>query len=161
MKISIIVAMAGNRVIGIENRLPWQLPADLAHFKAVTMGKPILMGRKTYESIGRPLPGRTNIVVSRNMDFEAPGCLVVDSIEMALAEAQQEGAEEIMIVGGAHFYKQMLAAADCIYLTQVRCEVEGDAHFPEIGPEWKESSREDHQADANNDHDYSFLVLER
>ncbi|NOX10000.1 MAG: type 3 dihydrofolate reductase [Gammaproteobacteria bacterium] len=161
MKISIVVAMAENSVIGIENRLPWHLPADLAHFKAVTMGKPILMGRKTYESIGRPLPGRTNIVVSRNIELEAPGCVVVDSIEAALAEAQQETPDEIMIIGGAYFYQQMLAAADRIYLTRVHCNIEGDAHFPELGAEWRECSREDHQADTNNDHDYSFLVLER
>ncbi len=157
--ISFVVAMARNGVIGKDNQLPWRLPADLRHFKAVTMGKPIIMGRKTYDSIGRPLPARTNIVVTRDPAYQAEGCVVAHSIEAALAAAGE--VEEAMIIGGADFYRQLLPRADRIYLTLIDAEVEGDTCFPELDPaRWHERSREDHVADADNPYPYSFILLE-
>ncbi len=160
MKISIIVAMSTNRVIGRDNQLPWHLPADLKHFKQTTMGKPILMGRKTWESIGRPLPGRTNIVITRDENFEAPGCVVVHSIDSALQAAGQQ--DEIMVIGGADFYCQALPRADAIYLTLVHEDFEGDVFFPELDEAgWKEVERVDCEADDRNPHAYSFIRLDR
>ena len=159
MPVSLIAAMAENRVIGRDNQLPWRLSADLQHFKALTMGKPIIMGRKTYESIGRPLPGRTNIVITRDSAFQAEGCEVVHSIEQALAAAR--GFEEVMVIGGAELYRQMLDHADRLYLTLVRAEVEGDALFPELGQQWHEVERESRKADDKNQFDYDFVILER
>lgn len=160
MKISLIVAMADNRVIGNNNGLPWHLPADLQHFKAITMGKPIVMGRKTRESIGRPLPGRTNIVVTRDRSYQAEGCVVVHSIDEAFAAAAD--AEEIMIIGGAEFYRQVLPRTGTIYLTQVHGSFEGDAFFPLLdAAEWEEIAREDHEPDERNPHAYSFVQLQR
>jgi dihydrofolate reductase len=157
--LSFVVAMARNGVIGKDNGLPWRLPADLRHFKAVTLGKPIIMGRKTFESIGRPLPGRTNIVVTRDPACQAEGCLVAHSIEAALEAAGD--AEEVMIIGGADFYRQLLPRADRIYLTLIDAEIEGDTWFPELDENrWRERSREDHAADADNPYPYSFIVLE-
>jgi dihydrofolate reductase len=157
--ISFVVAMARNRVIGHDNGLPWRLPADLRHFKSVTMGKPIIMGRKTFESIGRPLPGRANIVVTRDPAYQAEGCVVAHSIEAALAAAGD--AEEVMVIGGADFYRQLLPRADRIYLTLIDAEFAGDASFPELDPvQWQERSREDHAPDADNPYPYSFIVLE-
>lgn len=157
--LSFVVAMARNGVIGRDNQLPWRLPADLRHFKTVTMGKPIIMGRKTYDSIGRPLPGRTNIVVTRDPAYQAEGCLVVHSIEEALAAAGD--AAEVMVIGGAEFYRQLLPRADRIYLTRIDAEFEGDTWFPELDPaRWQERSREDHAPDADNPYPYSFVVLE-
>ena len=160
MKISIVVAMAANRVIGRDNQLPWHLPADLKHFKQTTMGKPILMGRKTWESIGRPLPGRTNIVITRDENYDAPGCVVVHSIEAALqAEAQQD---EVMVIGGAEFYRQVLPRTDRIYLTRINEDFEGDTLFPELdSSEWQEAEHVDCDADDNNPHSYSFITLDR
>jgi len=158
--ISLIAAMASNRVIGINNTLPWHLPADFRHFKAVTMGKPILMGRKTYESIGRPLPGRTNIIITNNPSYSAEGCSVVNSIEEALVLTQNE--EEVMIIGGASFYQQTLAFAQRIYLTIIHHNFEGDAYFIELDhASWREVERVDHPADENNRYPYSFLTLEK
>jgi len=159
MRVSLIAAMAENRVIGRDNQLPWRLSADLQHFKALTMGKPIIMGRKTYESIGQPLPGRTNIVITRDSAFQAEGCEVVHSIEQALAVARD--CEEVMVIGGANLYRQMLDRADRLYLTLVRAEVEGDALFPEIGQQWREVERESRRADDKNQFDYDFVTLER
>lgn len=157
--ISFVVAMARNGVIGKDNQLPWRLPADLRHFKTVTMGKPIIMGRKTFDSIGRPLPGRTNIVVTRDPAYRAEGCVVAHSIEAGLAAAGD--AEEVMVIGGADFYRQLLPRTDRIYLTLIDAEVEGDTWFPELDPaRWHERSREDHVADADNPYPYSFIVLE-
>ncbi|MBT7005373.1 MAG: type 3 dihydrofolate reductase [Thiotrichales bacterium] len=158
--ITLIAGMAHNREIGIDNRLPWSLPADLQHFKAETMGKPILMGRKTYDSIGRPLPGRQNIVVSRDADLQLDGCDVVGSIEAALEMAGE--AEEVMVMGGASFYEQLLPRAARMVLTMIDLEVEGDAWFPEwSAEEWLEVFREDHLADERNVHPYSFVRFER
>lgn len=160
MKISIVVAMSTNGVIGRDNQLPWHLPADLQHFKKTTMGKPILMGRKTYESIGRPLPGRTNIVITRDADYAAEGCVVVYSIEAALQAAGEQ--DEIMIIGGAEFYRQILPLADTIYLTRIHEDFAGDTYFPELNPaEWHEVERTDWEADEKNSHRYSFVRLER
>lgn len=158
--LSAIAAMSENRVIGIENQLPWHLPADLKHFKTLTTGHPILMGRKTYESIGRPLPNRTNIIITRNADFTAPGCVVVTSIEDAITRAAEENAQEIFIIGGAEVYKQLLPHVQRIYLTIVHEQFAGDAFFPELDlKEWKEVERETHAADENNAYSYSFITL--
>ena len=160
MIISLIAAMDENRLIGADNTLPWRLPADLRFFKRVTMGKPILMGRKTFESIGRPLPGRQNIVVTRDPDYAAPGCTVAHSVDAALAAAG--AAEEIMLIGGASFYAQLLPRAQRMYLTLIHHAFSGDAWFPAFDlAEWRELSREDHRADAENAWDYSFVGYER
>lgn len=152
--------MAANRVIGRDNRLPWHLPADLRHFKQLTIGKPVLMGRKTWESIGRPLPGRTNIVVTRARDYRAPGCVVVHSLDEAFSAAGQSG--EVMVIGGAEFYRQVLPRADCIYLTLVHGEFEGDTFFPELDDaHWQEVERTDCEADEKNPWPYSFIRLAR
>jgi len=160
MRISLIVALARNRVIGRDNQLPWRLSADLQHFKRLTMGKPIVMGRKTCESIGRPLPGRTNIVVTRDSSFSAAGCRVVHSIDEALVAAG--GADEVMIMGGENLYSQLLPRADRLYLTEVQADVSGDAWFPEFDQtQWQELERESHRADEKNEFDYDFVVLAR
>lgn len=160
MRIALIVAMTDARVIGVENRLPWRLPADMQWFRRHTLGKPVIMGRKTFQSIGRPLPDRTNVVVSRDRDFSAPGCRVVDSIDAALAATAE--AEEVMIIGGASFYEQMLPRVDRLYLTLVHADIEGDARFPEIAPDaWQEAERHERPADAENPYALTFLVLKR
>lgn len=160
MKISFVVAMARNNVIGKDNELPWRLSADLQHFKAITLGKPVVMGRKTYESIGKPLPGRTNIIVTRDQNYLADACVVVHSVDAALEAAGT--VDEVMVIGGAELYRQLLARADRVYLTLVQAEVEGDASFPVLdAAEWKELERHDHMADEKNQFPYSFLLLER
>jgi dihydrofolate reductase len=157
--ISLVVATSENGVIGSNNQLPWRLPNDLQRFKALTMGKPIIMGRKTYESIGKPLPGRQNIVITRKQ-MDIAGCTVVDSIEAALRCTQ--GDDEAMIIGGAEIYRQALPQAQRIYLTQVHTTIAGDAVFPPLQlDEWRETLREKHAADDRHAYDYSFLVLER
>lgn len=162
MKISLIVAMDRNRVIGTDNRLPWHLPADLKHFRALTIGKPVLMGRKTYQSIGKPLAKRENIVLSRQLDFVAPGCQVVRSIEEAMALVRTQGAEELMVIGGAQLYVAMLPLADRLYITEIDTAVAGDARFPPIDPsQWHEIARQQHPADAHNPYNYNFLTLEK
>ncbi|MFT5419816.1 MAG: dihydrofolate reductase [Candidatus Endobugula sp.] len=170
MTLSIIVAMANNRAIGKDNQLLWHLPEDLKYFKRITMGKPIVMGRKTFESIGRPLPGRLNIVITRQTDWTHEGVKVVHSIDDALrlAEAQSliDGKDEVMVIGGAEIYKTALAQADRIYLTRVDTEIEGDAFFPEVDEkQWREVSRESFLAvDSTlktNAYAYAFCLLER
>lgn len=163
-KLAIIVAMANNRAIGKDNQLLWHLPEDLKYFKRITMGKPIIMGRKTFESIGRPLPGRLNIVVTRQDTWSHPGVKVVHSMDKAiqLAEAQAfiEGIEEIMVIGGAELYQAALANADTLYLTRVDADIEGDVFFPEIDEQqWQEISRETFSASEHNPYDYAFCVL--
>jgi dihydrofolate reductase len=159
MKIAIIVAMGTNRVIGRDNEMPWHLPADLKHFKQTTLGKPVLMGRKTHESIGRPLPERANIVITRDRDYDAPGCTVVHSIEEALRAA---GDGEVMVIGGAEFYRQILPRADTIYLTLIHQTFEGDTRFPELpDTDWREVERSDYPPDDSNPYPYSFIRLER
>ncbi len=158
--ISIIAALAENRVIGVNNTLPWRLPNDLKHFRRLTTGHAIIMGRKNYESIGRPLPERTNIVVTRNRDYRASGCLVAHSLDEALALAQND--PEIFIIGGAEIYREALARADRLYLTQVHAAVDGDTFFPETNRnDWEETTRERHGADDKHAYAYSFVVLER
>lgn len=160
--ISAILAMGENRVIGKNNQLPWRLPADLKHFKAITSGHPILMGRKTYQSIGRPLPNRINIIMTRDAHFQAPGCTVVTSIDEAIVCASNNNSDEIFIIGGAEIYTQLMPVIDCIYLTVVHQTFDGDAFFPELATdEWKEVERTVHQADAENAYAYSFIRLER
>lgn len=157
--LSFVVAMARNGVIGRDNQLPWRLPADLRHFKAVTMGKPVVMGRRTYASIGRPLPGRTNIVVTRDSAYRAEGCRVVHSIEEALAAGGD--AAEVMIIGGAELYRQLLPRADRIYLTRIEEDFSGDTYFPELDADrWQELAREQHAPDEQNPYPYSFILLE-
>ena len=167
MKLALIWAMSRNRVIGRNNALPWHLPEDLKYFKRVTMGKPVIMGRKTWESIGRPLPGRTNIVITRNADYVVPeGVRVVTSLEAAISLAEKicliEGIDEAIVMGGAEIYAQALPKADRLYLTQVHADVHGDAVFPEIDlDQWQELGREDFEASGPNPYEYSFVVLER
>lgn len=160
MKVSLVVAMARNRVIGRDNALPWRLPEDLAYFKRVTMGHPIVMGRRTYESIGRPLPGRLNIVVSRNKDFPAPGCRVVGSIDEAWRAAGD--ADEVSVIGGTSIFDAALARADVIHLTEVDAVVEGDTWFPAFDRrEWQEHEVLRHGADARHEHPFRIVRLER
>lgn len=167
MKIALIVAMARNRVIGKDNAMPWHLPEDLAYFKRVTLGKPVVMGRNTFESIGKPLVQRPNIIVTRNGSYKVDGAVVVHSLEAALnlgkTLLQGQGADaELMIIGGAQIYAQALPLAQRLYLTEVQAEPEGDAFFPHFArDEWREVARESHRASARNPHDYDFLVLER
>jgi dihydrofolate reductase len=152
--------MARNRVIGRDNALPWRLPAELAHFKRVTMGHPIIMGRRTYESIGRPLPGRMNIVVSRNPGFVAPGCTVVDSLESAYSAAG--GADEVSIIGGTSLFEAALPTADCIHLTEVDADVEGDTWFPKFDRgDWTEREIARHPVDEKHAYPFRILQLER
>ena len=158
--LSIIAALSENRVIGRANELPWRLPADLAHFKRLTMGKPIIMGRRTWESLPGLLPHRTHVVVTRDRDYQARGGFVVHSIAEAIAFAGD--ADEMMVVGGANIYAQTLPLASRMYLTLVHERVDGDAVFPDYeAAEWRETARERHAADARNPHPYSFVTLER
>ena len=166
MKKSIIVAMAENRVIGRNNKLPWYLPNDLKYVKSVTMGKPIIMGRKTFESIGKPLPGRLNIVITRNADWQHEGVTVVNTFEEAFEKAEAtaliDGVDEVMIIGGDQIYQTSLGLVDRIYLTKVHAEVEGDAWFTEVDwALWEETAREDYKATDPNPYDYSFIVYDR
>lgn len=141
--LSVIVAMAKNRVIGIDNTLPWRLPEDLKHFKALTMGHHIVMGRKTYESIGKPLPGRTTVILTRDAAYRMDGCLTAGSLDGAIAACGDD--PEIFFVGGAELYAQVLPRADRLYLTEIQAEYAGDAHFPEVDPgRWREIDREAH-----------------
>lgn len=159
--ISLIAAMDEARVIGVDNQLPWRLPADLQHFKRLTLGKPIVMGRKTWESLPGLLPERPHIVISSNPEYRASGCKVVSSVQAALAAAGD--VDEVMIVGGANLYAQMLPLADRLYLTRVHTRVEGgDAWFPAFDEdEWRETGRSDHPADERNPFDCTFLTYER
>lgn len=155
-KISLIAAMAKNRIIGKDNQMPWHLPADLKHFKSVTMSKPIVMGRKTFESIGRPLPGRRNVVISRNEGYNAEGCDVVNSINAALHLLKES--DEVMIIGGGFLYSQTIDLADKLYLTFINLEVDGDTQFPNYDYlNLKEKKREEHTADEKNKYDYQFV----
>ncbi len=160
MIVSIIAAVADNMVIGKNNSLPWDLPADMDYFRKATLGKPIIMGAKTFESIGKALPNRKNIILSDNKDYKAEGCIVVDSIEKALKQA--EGSEEVMIAGGASVYKQFLPLADRLYLTFIHHDFEGDSFFPEFDiNQWQEVKRIDNQADKDNHFSYSFVIFEK
>ncbi|KGD78768.1 type 3 dihydrofolate reductase [Pantoea vagans] len=157
--ISLIAALAADRIIGMENAMPWDLPADLAWFKRNTLKKPVIMGRLTFESIGRPLPGRLNIVVS-SKPGTTEGVTWVTSLDEALQAAGD--AEEIMVIGGGRVYEQMLKRADRLYLTHIDAEVEGDTQFPDYEPdEWQSTFSEFHDADEQNSHSYCFEILDR
>lgn len=165
LPLCLIAALAQNRVIGRDNQLPWHLPADLKHFKAMTLGKPIIMGRKTWDSLGRPLPGRLNLVVSRQRDLALEGAEVFPSLEAALeradAWAREEEAEELMLIGGAQLYAEGLAQADRLYLTQVELAPEGDAWFPEVSQQdWRLASSIEYEATADTPA-YAFQVWEK
>jgi len=158
--ISFIWGQDRNRLIGADNALPWKLPADMAWFKKSTMGKPILMGRKTYESIGRPLPGRTNLILTRQQELQIKGCTVVHNLEAALAAVPD--ADEIMVMGGAEIYALLLDQAERLYITEIDAEFKGDAWFPEFDRElWQEISRESHLPDEKNIYPYAFIIMER
>ena len=160
VKLSMIAAMGKDRVIGLNNKMPWHLPADLLFFKKTTLGNPIIMGRKTYESIGRPLPKRLNIVLSRDKDLEIEGCTVVNKLDDALALVQTF--DEAFIIGGAHLYNLFLSKADRLYLTLIDKAFEGDTYFPDYTQyQWKEIERVSNPADDDNLYQYTFLTLER
>lgn len=165
MKIALIVALGRNRAIGLNNRMPWHLPEDLKYFKRVTLGKPVIMGRNTFESIGRPLPGRPNIVISRNEGYEAQGITVAHSLEAALKVAQAllpAGQDEVMVIGGAQIYAQAIAKADRLYLTEIDAGPEADAFFPAFErAQWQQVMCESHAAGDGNPVAYSFVVLDR
>ncbi len=166
MIFSAIAALARNRVIGQGNGLPWRLPGDLKFFKATTLGKPVVMGRKTFQSIGRPLPGRPNLVVTRDPGFAAEGVHVVRDIDTALdlaaTLARETGAEEVMVIGGAEIYAQALPRLDRLYLTEIDAEIDGDAYFPEIEPRaWREADRSNPVLDEASGLSYCFITLHR
>jgi dihydrofolate reductase len=165
-RIAFVVAVADNGVIGKDSAIPWHVSSDLKFFRAITMGKPIIMGRKTYDSIGKPLDGRDNIVVTRNPDFQADGVLAVSSLEDALdlgrSRAKERGATEICVIGGGEIFDRLLAWADVIYLTEIHMSSEGDTFFPALdSSEWRELSRERHAAGPKDDADYSIVIMER
>ncbi|MDP6574789.1 MAG: dihydrofolate reductase [Rhodospirillales bacterium] len=166
MRVSMIVAMTRDRVIGRQGGLPWRIPGDLRHFKSLTMGKPVIMGRRTHESIGIVLPGRPNIVITRDPGYASRGVNVVEGLDAALALARnfaEEGdANEVMVIGGAQIYRMALPVAERLYVTEVHAEVAGDTYFPDTPADaWREVSRQDHQADDAGAPAYSFIVLER
>ncbi len=158
--LSMIVAHANNRVIGKNNDMPWHLPADLAYFKKTTLGKPIIMGRKTFQSIGRPLPGRKNIVISRDENFHAEGVEVVNSVDAALALVHD--IEEVMVIGGGAIYQHCLAAAQRLYITHIDADIDGDTYFPEYDLNvWKRVASERRASDEKNPHQLNFIVYEK
>lgn len=159
MTISLIVAATDNHVIGINNELPWHLPEDLKYFKNITWGMPVMMGRKTFEAVGRPLPGRTNIVITSNLEWSAEGVIVANSIDNAILKAAETGAKEIFISGGGEIFKASMKIADRIYITRIHTTLEGDTLFPEINDEvWKLESSKELPADEKNKFDLSFQV---
>ncbi len=162
MKISMIAAMAKNRIIGKENQMPWHLPADLKHFKAVTLGKPIIMGRKTYESIGKALPGRKNIVISRNEEYALNDAIVVHNCESAISVASLES-DEVMVIGGGTVYQAYISQASQLFLTFIDLDVLGDTQFPDYESlaDWQITHQESHKSDEKNRHNYEFVTLLR
>ena len=160
MRRSLVVAVAANGVIGRDNQLPWKLPDDMAYFKKVTMGHPVVMGRRTWESIGKPLPGRENIVVTRNPAFQAPGCRVVHTLAEAWEAAA--GAEEVSVIGGTTLFEETLPIADRIHLTEVQADVPGDTYFPAFDRRrWRETEIARHPADARHEYPFRIVVLDR
>jgi dihydrofolate reductase len=157
---SLVVAVARNGVIGRDNQLPWKLPDDMAYFRKVTMGHPVVMGRRTWESIGRPLPGRTNIVVTRQQGYAAPGCVVVGSLAEAWSAAGD--AEEVSVIGGTTLFEETLRIADRIHLTEVQADVEGDVFFPKFDRrEWRETEVSRHGVDERHAYPFRIVVLDR
>lgn len=162
MTISLIVAAASNNAIGKDGKMPWHLPNDMKHFKNITWGMPVVMGRKTFESLGKALPGRKNIVISRQPAWNAEGVVVVKNMEDALFVAKQTDANEVMVIGGGEIYRAMMDKARRIYLTRVEAEPEGDTFFPSIDPaQWYLVSQKNHEADEKNPYNYSFQLWER
>ncbi|HLQ25435.1 MAG TPA: dihydrofolate reductase [Acidiferrobacterales bacterium] len=167
-RVSLIWAMGENRVIGMNNKLPWHLPADLRHFRLLTSGHPILMGRKTYESFGKPLPDRTHIIITSDRNYKAaPGCLVVHSVEAALQAAYSPNTskklkKEIFVIGGASLYAQTFPLARRLYITLIHADFNGDTRFPDFNwKEWREIERKTHQPDNSNPYPYSFITLQK
>ncbi len=157
-KLSLIVAIANNGVIGIDNTLPWHLPEDLKRFKALTMGHHIIMGRKTYDSLGRLLPGRTTVIVTRNADYQVEGALIAHSLEQAIALCGND--DEVFLIGGAELYQAGLSLADKLYITEIDLEVAGDAHFPQINhAQWQETAREAHVSEKGLK--FSYVTYQR
>jgi dihydrofolate reductase len=160
--LSLVVAQSRGRVIGAQGGIPWYMPADLKHFRELTTGRRVIMGRRTYDSIvaklGGPLPNRINIVVTRDDHYRADGAVVVHSLNEAIKQA---GEGEIMVAGGAVIFEQCLPLADRIYLTQIEADITGDTFMPELGHEWAQTSREEHAADEHNPYDYAFITLDR
>lgn len=162
MLISAIVAVAKNNVIGKDNQIPWYLPADLAYFKRITLGHYVLMGRNCFRSIGRPLPKRTNVVITRDPFFTADGVLVAHSVEEALGMAYDHGEQEVFIIGGGEIYRETAAIWDRVYLTEVDIEPEGDVFFPTLErADWRETWHESHTPDEKNTFAYTYRILER
>lgn len=162
MTISLVVAAASNNAIGKDGKMPWHLPNDMKHFKNITWGMPVVMGRKTFESLGKPLTGRKNIVISRQNNFLQEGAVVVNSIDDALFIANETDAKEVMVIGGGEIYKALMEKAGRIYLTRVDAEPEGDTFFPVIDPKvWSLTSQKDQEADEKNAYNYSFQTWER
>lgn len=162
MIVSCIVATAKNRVIGKNNQMPWHLPADLAYFKRTTLGHHVIMGRKNYQAIGRPLPDRTNIIVTRDRSFNCSNCEVVHNLEDALLLAKKNGEQEAFIIGGGNIYEQTIRYWDKLYLTEINLETDGDVFFPELNWEnWTLVSEKKHQKDEKNPYDYSFKIYHR
>ena len=160
MIISLIGAMGQNRVIGQGNALPWSMPADMAHFRLLTRGKPVIMGRKTFESIGHPLPDRENIIITRDPEYRADGCVIAHSPAAAIVAAGPT--EEIMVIGGEKIFQAFLPLAQKMYLTVIDAEFDGDTHFPEWkADEWQETSRKERLADTANPHPYTFLTFQK
>ena len=161
MLISIIAAMGRNRAIGYQNTLPWRLPTDLQRFKQLTLGHHMIMGRKTFESIGRPLPGRTSIIITRKKDFQAEGCFIAHSLDAAIALAKSRGEQEAFIIGGAEIYAQALSKSDRMYLTMVEAEPEAEAFFPAFDENlWTRIEEETVTADEKNQYEMKFITLE-
>ena len=159
-RLALIVAMAQNRTIGVNNTLPWRCPEDLKHFKALTMGHHMIMGRKTFDSIGKPLPGRTTVVVTRDKNLRIEGCLIAHSLQDAFKACA--GDEEIFVVGGAELYAQALPFVDTLYITEIQQDVEGDAHFPVLDKSaWQETSREARTQETPQPLEYHFVTYQR
>ena len=161
--VALVVAVAENGIIGQNGQLPWgRMPADLRHFKQLTLGHPVVMGRKTFDSIGKALPGRCNVVVTRQHGWAAPGCETAASVLGGLERARELGAETICVIGGGEIYREALPAVDVVYLTEIHHTFEGDASFPPLSPtDWREETRERHEADAQHAYAYSFVTLRR
>ena len=160
--VSIIVAVAQNNVIGRDNQLIWHITEDLQYFKKVTSGHAVIMGRKTFESIGRPLPKRTNIIITQNRDFTADGCIVVHSLKESLEKAKETGETEVFIIGGGSIYKEALPFTDKVYLTRIHKDYEGDTYFPELKPsEWQEIEHTDFEHGEKFEYPFSFIVYQR
>jgi len=160
-ELSLIVATANNNIIGKDNEMPWHLPADLAYFKKITLGKPIIMGRKTFESIGRPLPGRRNVVISRDINYQAEGVESVTSVDHALALV--DGVEEVMVIGGGAIYSHCMSVATRLYVTHIKADIAGDTKFPlfDIENDWQKVNSEFFKADEHNVYDLDFAIYQR